>query len=577
MFNQYYQEQLANLRDLAAEFSNAHPALAPMLKGPSTDPDAERLLEGVAYLAALLQEKVDDEFPEIIQGLLQIVFPHYLRPLPSATIMEFMPRPNLKEVYKVPAGVSVASKPVAGTRMVFSTCYDLEVHPLKMTGAVLETPAGKPPYIRLSFELYGMDLEMWDTDKLRLYLAQDYPVAANLYSLFMNYIKTVTVAPAQGGRPTTLGPENVAPVGFDDSESMIPYPSHSFPGYRILQEFLVLPQKFLFVDICGIDRWKERGTGNRFDVIFELSRLPFQVPRLKAEEFVLFATPAINVFKAEADPIVVEHKKNEYRVRASGPGRNLYQVYSVDRVTGYQQGTVKEVEYKPFELFHQKEEDAPVYHVSFRRSRTGNFIDAMLSFTYPQEQGGPVPETLSIKVTCTNGEMAENLKVGEISEKTADSPELLDYKNIRPTTASILPPLGQTILWRFLSLYTLNFFSIANKENLKELLRLYIFPDSRDQAGTFANLKRIEGITDLEVRPADRLVKGHVMRGQQIKLKINSENFAGDGDLYLFGSILDSLWSSYSSLNSFTSLMVEDVLKGETYKWKAKMGDRPLI
>ncbi len=577
MFNQYYQEQLANLRELAAEFSNAHPALAPMLKGPSTDPDAERLLEGVAFLAALLQEKVDDEFPEIIQGLLRIVFPHYLRPLPSATIMQFAPRPNLKEVYKVPAGISVASKPMNGTRAMFKTCYDLEVHPLKITDAVLETPAGRSPCIRFSFELYGMDLEMWETDKLRIYLAQDFPVAANIYSLFMNYLKSVTVSPGKGGKPVTLRPDSVTPAGFADNEAMIPYPSHSFPGYRILQEFLVLPQKFLFVDVNGLEQWQERGTSARFDMVFELERLPFQLPRLKADEFVLFATPAINVFPAEADPLLVDHKKNEYRIRASGAGRNTYQVYSVDQVTGYQQGTVQEIEYQPFELFHSQAENIPVYNVSFRRSRIGNFVDAMISMTYPQEQGEPVPQTLSIKVTCTNGELAENLKVGDICDKTADSPELLDFKNIRPTTASVLPPLGQTLMWRFLSLYCLNFFSIAHKDNLKELLKLYIFPDSRDQANTFANLKRIEGITGLQVEPADRLVRGYVMRGQQIKLKINSENFASDGDLYMFGAILDNLFSSYSSLNSFTNFTMEDVLKGEKYKWTPKLGDRPLI
>ena len=83
MFNRYFQEELDKLKDLGVEFSKAHPAVAPMLSGRSSDPDVDRLLEGVAFLTALLRQKLDDEFPEIIHKLVQLIWPHYLRPLPS--------------------------------------------------------------------------------------------------------------------------------------------------------------------------------------------------------------------------------------------------------------------------------------------------------------------------------------------------------------------------------------------------------------------------------------------------------------------------------------------------------------
>ncbi|MGM0404259.1 MAG: type VI secretion system baseplate subunit TssF, partial [Thermodesulfobacteriota bacterium] len=84
MLHRYFQQELDHLRDLGQAFSKAHPAVAPMLSGSSTDPDVERLLEGVAFLTALLREKLDDEFPEIIHELVQLIWPHYLRPVPSA-------------------------------------------------------------------------------------------------------------------------------------------------------------------------------------------------------------------------------------------------------------------------------------------------------------------------------------------------------------------------------------------------------------------------------------------------------------------------------------------------------------
>ena len=67
------------------------------------------------------------------------------------------------------------------------------------------------------------------------------------------------------------------------------------------------------------------------------------------------------------------------------------------------------------------------------------------------------------------------------------------------------------------------------------------------------------------------------MRGQEIKLKMHQDHFASQGDLFLFSSILDYFLGCYSSINTYTRLIIEDVLKGDTYQWPARLGDRPLI
>ena len=142
MFNRYFQQELSFLRELGAEYSEAHPAVAPMLSGPSSDPDVERLLEGVAFLTAQVREKLDDEFPEIIHELIQLVWPHYLRPIPSCSIICFTPKPALKQPLKVKSGVQVASVPVEGTVCLFQTCYDTEIHPLVLRETEYIDPAG---------------------------------------------------------------------------------------------------------------------------------------------------------------------------------------------------------------------------------------------------------------------------------------------------------------------------------------------------------------------------------------------------------------------------------------------------
>jgi type VI secretion system protein ImpG len=109
------------------------------------------------------------------------------------------------------------------------------------------------------------------------------------------------------------------------------------------------------------------------------------------------------------------------------------------------------------------------------------------------------------------------------------------------------------------------------------LLDLYIFPETRDKIATLANQKRIRGIEKLEAKPSDRLVSGILMRGQDIQLHLRQDQFASQGDMFLFASVLDQFLGGYGSINTFTKLSVKEVLKGDSYQWPARLGNHPLI
>jgi len=179
--NKYYQNELDSLRDLAAEFSKAYPTIAPQLNAASVDPDVERILEGVAFLTAKIRQKIDDEFPEFSQGLLKHIFPHYLRPLPSATIVEFTPTPILKNKLAIPKGAYLDSEPVDDVQCRFRTTYDLDVWPVVVTGAkISETSTGKKA-IDVVLETKGIDVSKWDSDSLKRDTAGDSSGASDLY------------------------------------------------------------------------------------------------------------------------------------------------------------------------------------------------------------------------------------------------------------------------------------------------------------------------------------------------------------------------------------------------------------
>ncbi len=577
MINRYYQKELANLRELAAEFSEAYPALAPMLAGPSKDPDVERLLEGCAFLTGQLRQKLDDEFPEVIHGLMRLVFPHYLRPVPSSTLIQFTPKPNLKDSLLVPKGTALASIPVEGTRCIFHTCADVEVQPLQITSAVMQEQPGLPTTLNLNFELNGLDLASWTPGTLRVHLAGDYPEAASIYSLILHHTRAITVSSSRGGTPLMLPKTAIAKVGFDADQALFPYPAQAFAGYRILQEYFLLPQKFLFFDLNGLEQWQNRGQAARFTVSFELGDLPPELPPVKKDNFLLHVCPASNLFPHEAEPISVDHRQPEYQVKASGGSSGHFQVHSVQKVTGIAPGTVRKREFAPFELFSAKDQTVPVYSISTRQSPLTAEVRTHFSVSYPPAAGPPIPETLSIEILCTNGSLPDHLRLGDISQPTANSPGLCSFANILAPTGQLQPPLDKEMLWRLVSHLSVNLQSLADVDNLRTMLRLYVFADEQDRTTVAANEKRIAGIESVTVVAEDRLLSGAIVRGQRITLAVAASHFASRGDLFLFGNILDTFLGSYASINSYTRFQIKDTESGEILEWPLRIGDRPLI
>jgi type VI secretion system protein ImpG len=397
------------------------------------------------------------------------------------------------------------------------------------------------------------------------------------YSLLLNNVREILVRPISGGSTATLPKSALKPAGFSDEEALLPYPRQSFPGYRVLQEYFILPEKFFFFDITGLDAWRDRGDGDSFEVVFRLGELDGDLPVFRRDSFALFATPVINLFSHEAEPILLDHQRPEYAILPGGGAPGNYQVYSVDKVSGYVQGTVEEREYRPFELFNPQVEAQPVYTVAHRRSALHDKTELFLSVAYPPDMSEPKLETLSLDITCTNASLPEKLQLGDVSKPTETSPGLATFENIRPPTSPVQPPLGRNLLWRLLSHLFLNYLSMANEDNLRALIKLYIFTETRDRAVVLANTKRVDAIARMVVESSNRIVRGVMMRGQNIELTLDRANFAGSGDMYLFGAILDYFLSGYAEMNCFTRLTITDTQNKERYEWPARIGDRPLM
>lgn len=577
-FNQYYEDQLRRLRELAVEFSRANPGLAPMLSGSSTDPDVERLLEGVAFLTGLTRQRLDDEFPELVQALTNLMFPQMLRPVPASAMIHFVPKGPLTESAIIPAATELQSMPVDGTRCTFRTCAALAVEPVTLTGFRWQPGPGHKSFLHLDFSLTGQTLEQWRANSLRLYLGGRFNDAARLFLLLMTRVDTVHIAARAGhGQDTpmwqALDRRALRASGFDDA--LLPYPRNAFPGFRVLQEFYALPEKFLFVDIEGLDRWKTGRTGKHFTVSVGLQELPDWSPELRSDTFSLNVVPAVNLFSHAATPISQDHRAAEHRLQPEGTDGRRYQIFSVDEVLGYRQGISEPYRYASFGLSPNATE-GPSYQIVRRSATIGRSQDTLVSFAYPPGNAY-FKETLSVKLTCTNGELPESLKLGDICHPTSSSPDRFAFRNIGPVAPSLNPPTGGNLLWRLISHLSLNLLSVADADNLRRLLGLYVFPERQERGSEVVNRRRIEGIEHVVAAPESRMIGPRVLHGQHILVTCRGDHYAGRGDMYLFGCVLDQFLSDYSGINAYTRLEIVETHTGERYQWSPRLGRQTLL
>jgi len=574
--NKYYQNELEKLREQAVEFSQAYPTIAPQLAQASTDPDVERILEGVAYLSAQIRQKIDDDFPEFAQGLLKQIFPHYLRPVPSATIVQFSPKDILKNNVKVPKGTFMDSTEVDGVSCRFSTAFDLNVWPLSVTDVrQAESSTGKKS-IEVNFAMSGLSVSKMDTDSLQLHLGGDYHGAVELFYVLMNCVEKIELDYSGAAKPVNAKNIELTPVGFDDDQNLIGFPGNAFPSYRLIQEYFILKEKFLFINLENIKQYLGQITASAFTIRFHLKESVTVLPKLSRERFILHATPAVNLFKRDAESMLNDHKRSEYKLRPLRNQGNNFQIYSVDKVVGQSRRSGTQTDYSDIGLANPDLNTRPVYQLSHKAVENEG-TQVFISFSYPRDFNLTNQETLAIELTCSNGDYPSKLKPGDISKPTSSTSELMTFSNIIQPSDHQNVPTGSSMLWRLLSHLSLNYLSLADTDNLKALLGLYIFSSNTGNRLEIANRKRIEGVLKITVKPCDELLKGIPMRGQKINVRVNPANFAGLGDMYLFGVLLDRLFASFASINCFTRFSLTDDATEEKYYWPARIGDRPLI
>jgi type VI secretion system protein ImpG len=586
-FNSYYQSELTFVRELGRLYAEINPSLAGMLAERSSDPDVERLIEGFAFLTARIRERIDDSVPEIIHSLTELLLPHYLRPIPASSILELQPiAGSLRKRQQVPKHTEVGSRPVQGTSCRFRTTADLDVLPIAISEVKLEDPNSSRPSVRVTFDSTAKDArnEVFQKNGIRLFIHGETAAAPTFFLWMMRYLESVTIrGVSRADAVVRLSRDHVRAAGLGRDSALLPWPNFSTDGYRVLQEYFTLPQKFLFFDVFDLDQVRDRITDDKFEIIFQFGPRgdegdPPKLASAIGKTFLrLHCVPIVNLFTAPADPIRRQPESGEQLLRATGIDPRHAEIYQVESVNGGRQGRTKPKTYHPFYSFAHTA-GAEYYCVRRLLSPLNDGLDTYLSIVSPRDVAPDLAEreVLSIQLTCTNRSLPAELSAGDVSVSTPSSPTFATFKNITGVTKALRPPLGSELQWRLIAHLGINRRSLTDEGIIASLLSLYDFSGSSDEHATRASRLKIEAIRGVETAEATRLVRGAPVRGVRTTVSVEESGFTGPGDAFLFGTMLDELLSSHVAMNSFNELALR-LTSGRAFRWTPRSGVQKVL
>ena len=597
----YYQRELAFLRDSAGAFAEAHPKIASRLRfnrEAVEDPHVGRLIESVAFMNARLRHKIDDEYPELSDTLLLTLYPQLIQPVPSFFVARIIADASITNAVVVPAGAALSTEPVQGEALRYRTSWDVTLLPLRIQGAALGgLPLDAPALglaqakgvLRISLQLTSPDAsyQALGLDQIRLYVRSDARRAQILLEQFgVNLLGIGVGSGPEDPRAILLPPEALRMMGLAPEEMLLPQGKTASSAYSAMQEHFAYPQKHLFFDLTGLSARTMTLSGERLDLFFYLDRPSPELERVvRADDFELFATPALNLFPLVSEPIQLDHTRVDYRIIPDARREDALEVHSVERVT--------------VQIASGEELEAPPIHSLDRGTqRLGRFFHGLARRS---SFGGGGGDDLFVSIADLDGQLLDDestIVTASILAMNRDLPVRLPFGGGQPVLAldDAVPGVGGVValtkptptrrparrhaaVWKLIGQLSLNHLSLTGGqrggEALREVMALYDLSDTPETA----NLR--ERLIGVSAAPGVGRIRvgGHaaMTSGTDVVLEIDDERLSGSG-AYLMTAVLQRFLAVACSLNSF--VRVSTRLRRELGVWKSwppRVGDRDLL
>lgn len=618
-----YEQELAFVRDMGGEFAKEFPKIASRLDLANmevADPYVERLLEGFAFLTARIQMKMAAEFPTFTQSLLQMVYPHYQGPTPSMAVVRVTPDPGaintLPQGVVLPAGLEMRS--LLGTEdqtnCEFRTAHAVHLLPIEVVDAdYIASPAavaalGLPEESRakaaIRLRLKTLNPEMpigkLSLDKLTFFLGGPENARLKLYEQLAANVVSIFVRP--GARPLPwqdrLPRTALRAAGLEPEEALLPRLPETFDGYRLLQEYFAMPERFLFFELGGLSRSAIRCGSPDLEVIVLLDRAESALMGFNAEYMQLNCTPAVNLFPKRSDRVNVSEREAEYMVVPDRMRPLDYEVFSIQSMEGFAADGGSAQPFYPFyaandlsrnpghrSYYTIRRQPRRLSQRAQERGPRSSYLGHDLFVSLVDADNVPFDgalRQLGLDLMCTNRDLPMSMPVGKRHTDftiVVNAPVASIRCIVGPTLPRPCRGDGQ-YAWRFISHLALNYLSLTDTDTLqgaaalREMLGLYV-PENAP-----ALQRHVEAIRSVSSHPIIRRIPGAgplcAGRGLEVRVTLDESTFGGPGGVVL-GAVLSRFFAKYVSINGFTETVLRTPDRGEVIRWPMRLGTRPLL
>lgn len=595
----YYREELDYLRQLGKLLAREKPHLARFLAEKEGDADVERLFEAFAFLSAGIRQKIEDEFPELTQSLINMLWPNALRPVPSMTVIEYNPlaaklsaplligRDELicsgsQSQWSTEPSALLEESPPTRPACHFTLARDIWLQPLFISD-VSNNSSLKKGVIDIAFFTEGhVASSALDLSKVTFWLGnEDNYTRQQLYLWFSEQLMDAEFIAGDYRLPL---PELwLDSAGFEREEALLPWSKNVYNGFRVLHEFLCYPESFFFFTLRGAPTLPEDFPLKAFTLRLHFAKpLPVDI-KLHKHSLRLHCAPAINLFTHPAEPITPDGDTRQYSLQASHRTPEDYDIFQVKSVFSTEEAADNmpiqnsaTVELPEFQGFQQQMEYAHERKTVYwhHQTKTSLFHQGQEHFIAFVHADGSVTESALLKdkaltasLICTNRMHPASLYPGDICVAVDKNPAVASFGNITRPTQPLYPVTDVSLQWSLISCMNLNYLSLLDKEALIQILRTFDLPGIHSSQQTLLAAEKLDAIERMETHPADRLFKGIPVRGLSTTLWIDPTPFGCEGEIYMLGSALSHFFSLYASVHSFHYLKVINTKSQESWLW----------
>ncbi|MFC5547521.1 type VI secretion system baseplate subunit TssF [Massilia aerilata] len=614
----YYEEELGLFGQFAREFRARYPKPASELHLAGEtyeDPSVARLIQSVALMSARIRKRLDDDYPKFTESLLESLYPHYLRPMPSHTIVQVGGHGDAElpdAQVAMPRGTMLRTSARHDSVILFRTVYDVLLAPLRVAGLQFAPLAGSPRSLRLprgAGSSIGITIDtpgprpLAEVLPARLRLFVDGEASTRAALIDALFLRGACAYVQAGGEAAWL-PLPAVPLalaGFAEDDAMIPFPARAHPALRLLSEYFCYPEKFHFIDLDTTALralLPPRCTSFTLQVVLNGLSVDSDPARLlaglKPGNLLPSCTPVINLFPKAGAPLQLSYTSADYPLLADGAHAADYEIHSVDavRLVREGQGSSSVTRFAPLYAANGDAEggeaqegnhywitrrDHAVAAVSPGHEMRIALIDA--DFRSTDSAGAPgCRTTLSTTLTCTNRDLPAQLRYGDPQGdlRTDELSGVAPIRMLRKPSASYRFGSARGAHWRLISHLSLSHTSLtmAGLDDFRKMLALYDLPHSPAAQRLIAGIQGLEhGAVRAWVRTAP---VSTLMPGIAIRLTVDEEAFAG-ASLFVFARVLDHYFALNGQLNCFTRLQVVSRQTGqELLACEPRHSSRPL-